>query len=91
MPKRGESSSKDTLRWTPEMDTMLLDALLEEVYKGNCPDGTFTSLAYATIVKTLRPMIGPIFQKQHIKNRMKTLKDHFNECFDLFHKLSRVG
>ena len=70
---------------------MLLDALLEEVYKVNCLDSTFTSLAYATIVKTLKPMIGPFFQKQHIKNRMKTLKDHFNECFDLFHKWSGVG
>ncbi|XP_052111525.1 uncharacterized protein LOC127742833 [Arachis duranensis] len=44
--------------------------------------------AYANVVKTLSIAIGPHITKNHIKNRMKTLQDHFAETYDLFHHLS---
>ena len=36
-------------------------------------------------------MIGPFFQKQHVKNRMMTLKDHYSECYDILHKWNGIG
>ncbi|XLS54739.1 hypothetical protein HN51_004494, partial [Arachis hypogaea] len=69
--------SKDNLRWPDDMDEALLNALAEEAFK-----------AYANVVKTLSTTIIPHIMKNHIKNRMKTLKDHFAEVYDLFHHLS---
>ncbi|XP_015934925.1 uncharacterized protein LOC107461010 [Arachis duranensis] len=93
MPNKGNKieatqPSKDNLRWSDEMDEALLNALTEEALKGNRHDGSWTTEAYANVVKTLSITIGPHITKNHIKNRMKTLKDHFAEAYDLFHHLS---
>ncbi|XLS64524.1 hypothetical protein HN51_024498, partial [Arachis hypogaea] len=63
---------------------------LERVFS-NRHDGSWTTEAYANVVKTLSIAIGPHITKNHIKNRMKTLKDHFAEAYDLFHHLSRFA
>ncbi|QHO52233.1 uncharacterized protein DS421_2g37720 [Arachis hypogaea] len=94
MPNKGNKTteanqpSKDNLRWFDDMDEVLLNALAEEALKGNRHDGSSTTEAYANAVKTLSIAIGPHIAKNHIKNRMKTLKDHFVEAYDLFHHLS---
>ncbi|XLU45182.1 hypothetical protein S245_039996, partial [Arachis hypogaea] len=94
MPNKGNKiaeanqPSKDNLRWSDDMDEVLLNALAEEASKGNRHDGSWTTEAYANVVKTLSIAIGPHITKNHIKNRMKTLKDHFAEAYDLFHHLS---
>ncbi|RYQ94085.1 hypothetical protein Ahy_B08g088975 [Arachis hypogaea] len=94
MPNKGNKTaeanqpSKDNLRWSDDMDEVLLNALAEEASKGNRHDGSWTTEAYANVVKTLSIAIGPHITKNHIKNRMKTLKDHFAEAYDLFHHLS---
>ncbi|QHN78625.1 L10-interacting MYB domain-containing protein [Arachis hypogaea] len=94
MPNKGNKiveanqPSKDNLIWSYDMDEVLLNALAEEASKGNRHDGSWTTEAYANVVKTLSIAIGPHITKNHIKNRMKTLKDHFAEAYDLFHHLS---
>ncbi|XLU95144.1 hypothetical protein S245_009496 [Arachis hypogaea] len=94
MPNKGKKTAeanqplKDNLRWSDDMDEVLLNALAEEASKGNRHDGSWTTEAYANVVKTLSISIGPHITKNHIKNRMKTLKDHFAEAYDLFHHLS---
>ncbi|RYR11834.1 hypothetical protein Ahy_B04g069343 [Arachis hypogaea] len=94
MPNKGNKTieanqpSKDNLRWSDDMDEVLLNVLAEEASKGNRHDGSWTTEAYANVVKSLSIAIGPHITKNHIKNRMKTLKDHFAEAYDLFHHLS---
>ncbi|QHO13234.1 uncharacterized protein DS421_15g513760 [Arachis hypogaea] len=93
MPNKGNKTeatqpSKDNLRWSDEMDEALLNALAEEALKCNRHDGSWTTEAYANVVKTLSIAIGLHITKNHIKSRMKTLKDHFAEAYDLFHHLS---
>ncbi|XP_057754810.1 uncharacterized protein At2g29880-like [Arachis stenosperma] len=70
------------------MDEVLLNTLAEEALKDNRHDGSWTTEAYDNVVKTLSIAIGPNITKNYIKNRMKTLKDHFAETYDLFHHLS---
>ncbi|PNX59818.1 hypothetical protein L195_g059878, partial [Trifolium pratense] len=70
------------------MDLALLNALTEEAHKGNRHDGSWTSEAYNNVVELLRNTIGGHITKQHIKNRMKTLKENFGEAYDLFNSLS---
>lgn len=43
------------------------------------------------MVEVLRSTIGPNITKNHIKNKMKTLKSHFAEVYDLFNRLSRLA
>ncbi|QHN83866.1 L10-interacting MYB domain-containing protein [Arachis hypogaea] len=85
---QGETTSRDTLRWTDEMDTTFIDALIEESRKGNRVDGTFTTMAYDNILSLLRSIYGNHIRKENLKNRLKTLKDHFGVCYDNFHGLS---
>ncbi|KAL4328650.1 hypothetical protein AHAS_Ahas13G0221300 [Arachis hypogaea] len=85
---QGEATSRDTLRWTDEMDTTFIDALIEECRKENRVDGTFTTMAYDNILSLLRSIYGNHLRKENLKNRLKTLKDHFGVCYDHFHGLS---
>ncbi|XP_052110773.1 uncharacterized protein At2g29880-like [Arachis duranensis] len=88
MASQGDTSIKDNLRWTEEMDVAFLDALIEECSKGNRVEGTFTTTAYDNVLATLKASFGNHLRKDNLKNRLKTLKDHFGVCYDLFHNLS---
>ncbi|KAJ9544903.1 hypothetical protein OSB04_024610 [Centaurea solstitialis] len=73
-----------TFFWTSHMDNAFIQAMLKEQDKGNRIDGTFTSQAYANMVDELSRMLNKDFNKNHLKNRLKTLKDHFSQCYDIF-------
>ncbi|RYR38957.1 hypothetical protein HN51_028178 [Arachis hypogaea] len=94
MPNKGiktreaNQPSKDNLRWSNDMDEVILNALAVEALKGNKHDGLWITEAYANVVKTLSIVMGLHITKNHIKNRMKMLKDHFSMAYDLFHHLS---
>ncbi|XLS51045.1 hypothetical protein HN51_011722, partial [Arachis hypogaea] len=88
---QGEATSRDTLRWIDEMDTTFIDALIEECRKENRVDGTFTTMAYDNILSLLRSIYGNHLRKENLKNRLKTLKDHFEVCYDHFHGLSEFS
>ncbi|QHO07015.1 uncharacterized protein DS421_14g459910 [Arachis hypogaea] len=81
MASQGDTSIKDNLRWTEEMDATFLDALIEECSKGNIVEGTFTTTTYDNVLATLKASFGNHLRKDNLKNRLKTLKDHF-EGFD---------
>lgn len=65
---------RDILQWNDEMDQQLLNALNEEANKGNRHDSAWATEAYNNMVEVLRSTIEPNITKNHIKNRMKTLK-----------------
>ncbi|KAJ1411888.1 Myb/SANT-like domain [Sesbania bispinosa] len=79
---------RELLRWTEEMDYILLTAFTEEMNRGNRIGGNWTPEAYAHVVAAL--VAGGVGEvtKQHVKNRMKTAKEKFSEAFDLFNSLS---
>ncbi|KAK4848573.1 hypothetical protein QYF36_014695 [Acer negundo] len=79
----GGQPKKDTMKWTESMDVVLLDALLEQQANGNRIDGTFTTTAYNNVLKICREELKYQFDKDHLKNRIKTLKINFNACYDL--------
>lgn len=77
--ERGEEHSsqpaREFFRWTDEMDRHLIDAMIEEARLGNRVDRTWTSQAYTNIVQSLRNAgVGDV-SKNHVKNRLKTLKE----------------
>ncbi|QHN87447.1 uncharacterized protein DS421_16g555170 [Arachis hypogaea] len=87
---QGEATSRDTLRWTDEMDTTFIDALIEECRKGNRVDGTFTTMAYdnnpitkifeaeAEVWKEL------IKAKPKVKKWMRTPIKHYDKLFEIY-------
>ncbi|KAA8521825.1 hypothetical protein F0562_012504 [Nyssa sinensis] len=82
--KMNDTSKRDRFIWTALMDDTLIDAFYQQNVIGNKIDGTFTTKAYDEVVKELCEKLGMDVNKDKIKNRLKTIKTHFNECFDLF-------
>ncbi|KAF1899382.1 hypothetical protein Lal_00019510 [Lupinus albus] len=85
---KGQTIGSNHMRWTNEMDPVLMNAFTEELTKGNRHDGSWTSEAYSNVIKVLQHVVAPNMTKQHVTNRMKTLKEHFAESYDLFNNLS---
>ncbi|XP_071932568.1 uncharacterized protein [Coffea arabica] len=82
--KKDPSIMKENMKWTLAMDEVFIQALLDQHYKGFRVDGTFTPTAYNNIINELKKKLGIEFTKSHLKNRLKTLKEHFKESYDFF-------
>ena len=83
-----DKAKKDHVKWTEQMDSILLDALLEQQVNGYRVDGVFTTTAYNNVLKICREQLKYSFDKDNIKNRIKTMKSNFNVCHDMFKNLS---
>ncbi|EEF52875.1 uncharacterized protein At2g29880 [Ricinus communis] len=86
--KKTNVVKRDVFKWTERMDDAFIDALVRQQRLGNRVDNVFTTAAYDNMLKELREKIGMPFQKDHLKNRLKSLKNNFKECFDLFNGVS---
>ncbi|KAK3188985.1 hypothetical protein Dsin_028546 [Dipteronia sinensis] len=83
---KNDTNKRDRFLWTPQMDDHLIDALYTQHAQGNRVGGNFTSKAYENIVLELREKLGVDINRDKVKNRMKSLKTNFSECYDLFNK-----
>nr|XP_043637873.1 uncharacterized protein LOC122608863 [Erigeron canadensis] len=94
MSKRGNDGTtgkRESLVWTGRMDDAFIQAMLKEKDNGNKIDGTFTSDACTNMVNEPSKSLNIQFKKDHLKNRLKTLKEHFSQCYDLFRGVSLSG
>ena len=66
------------------MDDVLIDALLHQHHLGNRNGSVFTTHAYDNIVKELREKFEKPIDKQKVKNRIKTIKYNWSDCYDVF-------
>ena len=73
------------------MHAAFIEALLSEQNAGNRPNGTFSSTAYNNIVKALNEKLNITFDKDKLKNRIKTLKKYFNQFHDVFKGVALSG
>jgi len=63
------------LTWSDEIDLVLVDALLEQMEKGQKMGRTFTSIAFTSVVELVGSKFGKLgFSVSNVKNRLKTLK-----------------
>ena len=81
---QNEVNKKEHLKWTARIDDFLIEASLQQQRMGNRVDGTFTTIAYDKVLKELKENLEMDLNKNRVKNRMKTLKSHFNEWYDIF-------
>nr|XP_043609783.1 uncharacterized protein LOC122581605 [Erigeron canadensis] len=87
----GSTVKEERFQWTAKMDEAFIEAMLKEQNEGNRIDGSFTPQAYTNMVNDLTAKLNKDFKKEHLKNRLKTLKDHFSQCYDLFRGVSLSG
>ena len=71
-------------------NTYLIDLMIKQHTKGNFIDGSLSSTRYCEMLNILEVSFGPNIRKVHMKNRLKTLKDHFGKCYDLFNAWSGI-
>ncbi|XP_074561012.1 uncharacterized protein LOC141817238 isoform X2 [Curcuma longa] len=89
-PSGGQFSKKDTLKWLEEMDDVLVDAMIEQQNNGNRVDGMFTTAAYTQMTSICQEKLGISLTKDHLKNRIKTLKNNFVAAYEIFKNASGV-
>ncbi|XP_010666659.2 uncharacterized protein LOC104883794 isoform X1 [Beta vulgaris subsp. vulgaris] len=79
------------IKWTENMDALLIEALLHQQLIGNRINGQWTFSSYDTMVKELREKLDLPIKKEHLQNRQKTLKKIFNDAYDMFKNSSGFG
>jgi repressor of nif and glnA expression len=87
----GATVKKEALSWNDQMDAAFLEDFLKEQNDGNRPNGTFSSTAYNNLVKALSAKFNITFDKDKLKNRIKTLKKYFNQFHDVFKGVALSG
>ncbi|XP_071731091.1 uncharacterized protein [Rutidosis leptorrhynchoides] len=81
----GNTGKREQIVWTPQMDSAFIRAMVKEQDKGNRLDGTFTPKAYSNMVEELSRNLNKDINKGHLKNRLKTIKKHVANFYDVFH------
>ncbi|KAJ0815857.1 putative Myb/SANT-like domain-containing protein [Helianthus annuus] len=89
--KHEANGKKEQLKWTENMDNFFIQAMIAQQENGNRVNGNFTTHAYNNMVAELRTKLQMDFTKNHLKNRLKTLKEHFSQWYDMFHGTSLSG
>ena len=77
MSKKVNDGSTTRFVWSTHMDYAFLQAMIKEQNDGNRIDGTFTPQAYTNMVEELSKVFEMDITKDHLKNRLKTVKEHF--------------
>jgi len=85
-----ESSTgiREHKKWTFDMDFQLLNAMIDEASMGNRIDGSWTTMGYTNILKSLHQSGLVRITKNNVKNMLKSLKDKWHKIHDLFSGLS---
>ena len=74
---------KDREYWIAVMNGVLIDALLHQQHLGNRNGSVFTTHTYDNIVKELQEKFEKPIDKQKVKNRIKTIKYNWSDCYDM--------
>ncbi|GKA61270.1 Myb/SANT-like domain-containing protein [Tanacetum coccineum] len=84
--KNATNCKREFVPWTSKMDDAYIRAMLKEKDKGNKTGRTFTSHAYENMVEELNKNLKLNLSQKHLKNRIRKIKDHFTECYDVFRR-----
>ncbi|TVU45060.1 hypothetical protein EJB05_04530 [Eragrostis curvula] len=86
--KPGHASGREAVFWSDKMNDYLLDSLLHEQAIGNRGE-KFSSVAYDNIITGVGQKFGVAIDRSNIKNRLKHIKETFNECKNILGEDSR--
>ncbi|KAI3845144.1 hypothetical protein MKX03_019811, partial [Papaver bracteatum] len=78
MESESSSAANGRTIWTPPLDQLFIELMAEQVVKKQLLDGQFSKSTWVSIVTKFKESFGPSFNKEVLKNRMKTLRKNFN-------------
>ncbi|CAI9297651.1 unnamed protein product [Lactuca saligna] len=84
-------TKKEQLKWTDWMDYCFIQSMMTQDEKGLRISGSFIPQAYNNMVEELNQKFGKTLTKNHLKNRLKTLKLGFSQWYDMFRGTSLSG
>ncbi|KAK9072177.1 hypothetical protein SSX86_008609 [Deinandra increscens subsp. villosa] len=87
----GNQGKKEQLKWNDKMDNAFLQAMITQQDMGNRINDTFTPQAYNNMLAELTTKLQKDLNKNHLKNRLKTLKQSFSQWYDMFRGTSLSG
>ncbi|XP_042476666.1 L10-interacting MYB domain-containing protein-like isoform X1 [Macadamia integrifolia] len=83
MDESDELKDRKNMHWSPAMDRCMIETLLQQVQEGKkCPNG-FKPTAYAAAVNALNQQFSSRLSRQHIINRLKTMKNTHRKVLEL--------
>ena len=82
--------AREAVFWSDRMNEYLIDSLLHQEAIGNRSEGRFFSVAYDNIINGVGDRFGVTIDRSNIKNRLKYIKESFNECKNLLGEDSRI-
>ncbi|KAJ0520768.1 putative Myb/SANT-like domain-containing protein [Helianthus annuus] len=91
MSKLEPTGKKEQIKWTESMDNIFIQSMIAQQDRGNRINGSFTSQAYNNMIEELNTKLQIELTKKHMKNRLKTLKEHFSQWYDMFRGTSLSG
>jgi Myb/SANT-like DNA-binding domain len=80
---QSSSSRSRTANWTHSLDVALLTILKQEYINGNFVNGQFTKSSWSSIVPAFNDKTSLNFTKEHLKNRLKVLRNMFRPYNEL--------
>lgn len=81
---------RESVMWSEKMNEYLIDALLHQQAIGNRSEGRFLTAAFDNVINGVGERFGVAIDRSNIKNRLKSVKDKFHECENLFDKESGI-
>ncbi|GJM96597.1 hypothetical protein PR202_ga13452 [Eleusine coracana subsp. coracana] len=89
--KYSHAPAREAVFWSDKMNKYLIDSLLHQDAMGNRSDeGRFFSVAYDNIITGIGDRFGVAIDRNNIKNRLKYIKETFNECKNILGEDSRI-
>ena len=89
--KEKESQKDRYFKWTRCMDGQLLEVLKEQKAKGLKDDRNFQPQAYRAAIDALNETFKLNITKNHIVNRLKTLKEQMGNAVELLNQKSGIS
>uniref|UniRef100_A0A0D9VYY4 Uncharacterized protein n=1 Tax=Leersia perrieri TaxID=77586 RepID=A0A0D9VYY4_9ORYZ len=80
--------TREAVVWSDKMSEYLIDALLHQQAIGNRSEGRFLTAAFDSVITGVADRFGVTIDRSNIKNRLKSIKESFHECENLFEKES---
>ncbi|KAI3889020.1 hypothetical protein MKX03_012453 [Papaver bracteatum] len=78
MESESSSAQNGRTTWIPPMDQLFIELMVEQVLNKELLDGQFSKSAWENIVTKFKDSFGPSYNKEVLRNRMKTLRKSFN-------------
>ncbi|CAI9267223.1 unnamed protein product [Lactuca saligna] len=91
MMKEEQVTKKEQIKGTDSMDYCFIQSMMTQNEKGLRISGSFIPQAYNNMVEELKQKFGESLTKNHLKNRLKTLKSGFSQWYDMFRGTSLSG